>query len=684
MLRRGKPENETHKGGAGLQEAVKDSYVDTGTASRLLGVTPRAVRKRISDQRLTSVRAEHTAHVIPLGELPLEAQLRYQQTQTEGAAEADLTGYRERYGEEGLQKLMGRLRAVQEMALLKGDKRSAQRRAELAEALGVKPRCIYDWERKYEAEGLEGLMDKTMRADKGKPRCMCLLAQDRVNYLYMAPGKLSQNVVLRNLLEMRDKLGSAVCEECCHNPESMNRQEMLARGQDPGEACGKAGRGLLVPNTRYALNRYVETLDRAVLTLGRYGEKPFDDLYMPKCRRDKPERVNDVWFGDHHIFDLFVDIGGGRAARPWLTAWMDACSGCIVGWAISLNPNSDTIIESLETGILKTKGSEFWGIPLWLYIDNGKDYRCKRIAGDGVTDYEPGKINIDADGDNALLKTLGIGVTHAIPYRARSKPIERMFGLIEGQWIRGLPGYCGNGIDLKPEKLMENIRKQRLLTLEEFIALWVNRILPQYHEFKAEANAQSPLEKYRGHERARTEIPSPAILALAKKQRVERVVRTDGIYLAGKRYWDDALAEIIGQRVKVLYSRKGAASVAVLNERGFVCEAVSAENFRMIGEDEERLEAHLAMQARTRRTKLEALRLPAERVRMLDEMATEAPDMAQGATISSIVHERAWRGMQEAEEKQARRQEAAQRADGSIRKRQEAMGALLLDMPDAN
>ena len=90
--------------------------------------------------------------------------------------------------------------------------------------------------------------------------------------------------------------------------------------------------------------------------------------------------------------------------------------------------------------------------------------------------------------------------------------------------------------------------------------------------------------------------------------------------------------------MKVLYSQRGAASVAVLNERGFVCEAVSAENFRMIGEDEERLEAHLAMQARTRRTKLEALRVPAERVRMLDEMATEAPDMAQGATISSIVH----------------------------------------------
>lgn len=131
------------------------------------------------------------ALMVSMEQLLVEKNDTAQQTETEGAAEADLTGYWERYGEEGLQKLMGRLRAVQEMALLKGDKRSAQRRAELAEALGVKPRCIYDWERKYEAEGLEGLMDKTMRADKGKPRCMCLLAQDRVNYLYMAPGKLS-------------------------------------------------------------------------------------------------------------------------------------------------------------------------------------------------------------------------------------------------------------------------------------------------------------------------------------------------------------------------------------------------------------------------------------------------------------------------------------------------------------
>ena len=668
-----------------------ECYVDTQSAARLMGVTPRAIRKSIGRSKLSSAKvtgqggAGGIAHLIPISELPMEAQLRHHQ-QAEGvnAQSADLAAYRERYGEAGLEKVMARLRAVQEMQLLRGDKRSAQRRAEIAEAMGVKPRCIYDWERKYEAEGLEGLMDKTMRSDKGKPRCMCLLAQDRVNYLYMAPGKLSQNRVHKNLVEMRDKLGSRVCEECCHNPESYNRQDMLSRGQDPGEECRKCGEGLLVPDTRYALNRYITTLDRAVLTLGRYGEKPFDDLYMPKCRRDKPEQVNAVWFGDHHIFDVFVDVGNGKAARPWLTAWMDACSGCIVGWAISLNPNSDTIIESLALGIQKTKGSEFWGIPQWIYIDNGKDYRCKRIEGDGGTDYEPGRINIDASGDNALLKTLGIGVTHAIPYRARSKTIERVFGLIEGQWIRGLPGYCGNGSDPKPENIMADIRGQKLRTLEEFVAYWVNIVLPKYHAYKATPKDASPLEIYRSHEKARLEIPAPAILALAKSQLAERVIRPDGIYLRNQRYWDNALAERIGQRVKVRYSRGEAASISVLDEGGFVCEAVAADNFQLIGEDAERLSDHLAMQARTRKEKLAALRLPADRVRFLDTMATEVPDLAQTATITSMVHERAWRGKQEALEREKRKQEGRQRASGTIRARQEAAGSALLDLPDAN
>ncbi len=669
-------------------EGITDQYVDTQTAAKLLGITPQAIRKSIGAKKLGSTLVpckggrSGYAHAIRLEDLPTKVQIAFAFRQ-EGVPSADLTSYRERFGPEKLNVLMDKLYAVKELQLLRGDKRSAQRRAELAAQFGVKPRCLYDWERKYEAEGLEGLMDKTMRSDKGKSRSLCLLAQDRINYLYMASGKLSQNRVHHNLLEMRDKLGPAVCEECCHNPESYNRADMLARGQDPGEECRACGGGLVVAESRCAVNRYVSLLDPAVVTLGRYGAKPFDDLYMPKTRRDKPEQVNAVWIGDHHVFDVFVDVGGGKAARPWLTAWMDACSGCIVGWAISLNPNSDTIVESLALGIARTKGSPFWGLPEHLYIDNGKDYRCKRMEGDGDRTYQPGSLNVSIGEDNALLKSLGIGVTHAIPYRARSKTIERIFGLIEGQWIRGLPGYCGNGIDLKPESLMADIRQGKLMTLEEFVALWVNHILPAYHAYKSAQDKASPLEIYESREKARLEVPGWPMLAIAKSQRAERTVRTDGIYIRKRRYWDEALAEIIGQKVTVLYNQGEAASVSVLLDGQWVCEAATAENMRLLGEDEERLSEHLAMQARTRRSKLAALNLPRDRVRMLDAMAMEIPDMAQNATITSLVHERVYRGRQEAREREARKTETRSKVGRALQAKYEAGGLALLRQPDA-
>ena len=32
--------------------------------------------------------------------------------------------------------------------------------------------------------------------------------------------------------------------------------------------------------------------------------------------------------------------------RPWMTAWMDACSKKFVGWELTLEPNSDTVADS--------------------------------------------------------------------------------------------------------------------------------------------------------------------------------------------------------------------------------------------------------------------------------------------------------------------------------------------------
>ena len=108
---------------------------------------------------------------------------------------------------------------------------------------------------------------------------------------------------------------------------------------------------------------------------------------MLKTIRKKPDLVNDVWFGDHHQFDVFVLDDRGRPVRPWLTAWYDIGSGVLVGWCISTNPNSETITESFVRAVAEKPGSPIHGAPNTIYIDNGKDYRSRAFEGDTEAEY---------------------------------------------------------------------------------------------------------------------------------------------------------------------------------------------------------------------------------------------------------------------------------------------------------
>ena len=62
----------------------------------------------------------------------------------------------------------------------------------------------------------------------------------------------------------------------------------------------------------------------------------------------------------------------------------------------------------------------------------------------------------------------------------------------------------------------------------------------------------------------------------------------------------------------------------------------------------------------------------------------EIPDMAQGATITSLVHERAYRGAQEAMAKEERKAETKQKVSSAIQERQEMAGLAFFRQPDAD
>ena len=222
------------------------------------------------------------------------------------------------------------------------------------------------------------------------------------------------------------------------------------------------------------------------------------------------------------------------------------------------------------------------------------------------------------------------------------------------------------------------------MNFEEFAAYFVNALLPEYHAYKGpDGKAASPMELYESHEKARQETVSWATLSIAMSDKCERTVRTDGVHVDNVCYWDDAMAGIVGARVEVLRFRHMKGFATIIKDNTCICTARTAERYKLLGEDDEKVNRLTALQARTRKEKMAALRLPMERVRIIDDMAMEIPTLAQGSTITSLVHERAYRESQEAMARDDRRAETRRKVGKALRTKYEAAGLALLQMPDA-
>lgn len=89
-----------------------------------------------------------------------------------------------------------------------------------------------------------------------------------------------------------------------------------------------------------------------------------------------------------------------------------------MGWFLHAeSPNSDHIFQAFYYGVIR------FGIPEDVYLDNGKDYRCKDFAGGRDQTV---KI-LHTPKENSLISNLGISVHFALPYNAQTKPVERDF-----------------------------------------------------------------------------------------------------------------------------------------------------------------------------------------------------------------------------------------------------------------
>lgn len=170
-----------------------------------------------------------------------------------------------------------------------------------------------------------------------------------------------------------------------------------------------------------------------------------------------------VIVGDYWRVDRLVVWNDGRLVRPALAVWIDFRTNMIVGVALSENPNSLGVKQSLLQVFTN------YGTPEVAYMDNGKEYRAHRIIGQSVESYKVKSNWMDeVDSElkrfnyNGFLPALSVRNLHAIPRNARAKTIERIFG--KGgwsDWAKGFADWTGGTYSERPEILRKAVKRYK-------------------------------------------------------------------------------------------------------------------------------------------------------------------------------------------------------------------------------
>lgn len=220
--------------------------------------------------------------------------------------------------------------------------------------------------------------------------------------------------------------------------------------------------------------RHIETdIKMSLKTLGREGEKAFSDRCTPYIRRfyDNMES-NEWWIADTHTFDIMSTDNSGVVHRLYLMAFMDARSGIITGYHITDKPSSQGTLIALRNGIIK------YGIPVNIYVDNGREFLTHDVGGLGHRQKKSKKDEFTAP---PVFERLGIKMTNAIVKNAKAKIIERRFLDIKNGLSRLFETFTGGTVVERPERLKQVLKgKQGTIPTDKELIEIVKDLIENY------------------------------------------------------------------------------------------------------------------------------------------------------------------------------------------------------------
>lgn len=499
---------------------------------------------------------DKTITMIDFFSLPLEAQERYLKNNDSSQNSNDNPGQDQdilnllhesrELSENQLHEILNRLNAVKEMeSILESKTHGAKTEAvsRLSQKAGIPVRSLYRYYSKYKEcrnnGGLIAAFSDSRDAKKGKHYSADQQTIDHIKYIFLQEDRPRMMQVYRRI--------KAWCKE---NSKT-------------------------VPSYP-TVTRIIKDIPESAKVLHRRGLKEWRHKAMPKTRRSYKDLVpNEIWSGDHHELDLFIQYKG-KAVRPWLTVWQDLATRAITGFNINLQPNSQTIGLALRHAILPKENKDYYmhGVPSQVLIDNGKDYRSHHLNGT-IKNF---KVDFDIH-TKGVFADLGITPRYCKPYSPWAKPPERFFGTLTDQLVKTLAGWCGNKPENRPEKLILELKNMHLLTLHQLNEIIENWIVYRYHRNKhagADMGNRSPNEVWADRIGA-VKVPSERALDILLMKVESRTVQPYGITFMGKDniYWNDRLIPYIGHRVTIRYSPDKIGELLVFDDRKFICRATN-------------------------------------------------------------------------------------------------------------
>ena len=288
-------------------------------------------------------------------------------------------------------------------------------------------------------------------------------------------------------------------------------------------------------------------------------KESWDLKYSPFVRRDWTKvELNETWFGDHKQIDVAC-LYRGKAIFPWVSVVEEAKSRKFVGWICVPQPNALAIGQAFLYGVSK------YGPPNTFYVDRGRDYKSRYIAGK----KEKRDINGDLEdpGMPGLVANVGTEMFYAGGRNPREKINEPAFQIFDR--LKKLPGYRGRSVKTRPKKLAQEIKSKNLLTFEE-LSTTIDELINERNARPHSTTGKAPDSFWEGYQ---VILPSKQFLDYLLMDVHEATVKDSSVLVKGLLYRGGELFKLAGERVEIRRDPRDVRRAVIIYKDQVFCSA---------------------------------------------------------------------------------------------------------------